>query len=312
MSFYDRPDDGQGGVAWASPPAPETTSLSGLRTALTVLLAVAALVSVITIVALLLRIRVVGDYLSGTAEVGRIDAADDFVVTSNVLWIVMLVATAPVFIVWQYRHAKNARVLGSTSWGPGWAIGGWFIPIANAFLPVRQLYVASKFSDPRQNGAGIVIAWGLTWAITNVVTRAAGRQETNTLEDFRSVDTTSIVGEVLSIAAAGLAILMVRELTRKQETMLSERLALLGQPAQNVWPAPAYGPPSYGQQPVPYGQQPPPAWQPPAGAPPYSPPQATPPAGPSPFATRPEAAPENPGGPQSPPTPPPVPPSSTP
>ncbi|TDC49920.1 DUF4328 domain-containing protein [Jiangella ureilytica] len=302
MSFYDQPDHGQGGVAWAAPPAPESTSLSGLRTALTVLLGVAALIGLVTVVASGVRIRVVGDFIAGSADVERLDAADDLVVISGWLWILIVLAIAPVFIVWQYRHARNARVLGSTSWGPGWAIGGWFIPIANFVLPVRQLWVASKFSDPRQNGAGIVIAWGITWAITTTVSRAAGRQETNTLEDFRSMDTTSLVGGVLGIAAAGLAILMVRELTRKQETMLSERLALLGRPAQAAWPPP-------------YGRQPSPAWQPHAGPAPYPTPPVnpvTPPAGPSPFAPRPDTAPGNPGAPRTPPAPPPVPPSSTP
>ncbi|MBB5786064.1 DUF4328 domain-containing protein [Jiangella mangrovi] len=252
MSFYDQPDPGQGGVAWApQPPAVQVSHLRGLRTALTVLLGVSALISVVTIVALLLRIQVIDDYVGGTADAERLGAADDFAVTSNRVWLVMLVVNASVFIVWQYRHAKNARILGSTSWGPGSAIAGWFIPIANVFLPVRQLWVASKFSDPRQNGAGIVIAWWLTVFIGGMVMRASGSQESNTIEDFRSADTAAAVGEVLSIVSAGLAILMVRELTRKQETRLSERLALLGGTAQTAWPA-SYGqqlPPSYGQPP---------------------------------------------------------------
>ena len=45
-------------------------------------------------------------------------------------------AIGVVFIIWQFRHAKNAQVLGARGGlGPGWAIGGWFIPLANYVLP---------------------------------------------------------------------------------------------------------------------------------------------------------------------------------
>lgn len=43
-------------------------------------------------------------------------------------------------LVWIYRAATTARALGIPGrYSPGWAVGGWFIPIANLFIPVQCL-----------------------------------------------------------------------------------------------------------------------------------------------------------------------------
>src|SRR5262245_14862724 len=49
----------------------------------------------------------------------------------------VLVYTAVVFIVWLYRARRNLAIWGilGLGWGPGWAIGGWFIPLANLLIP---------------------------------------------------------------------------------------------------------------------------------------------------------------------------------
>ncbi len=57
------------------------------------------------------------------------------------------------FIVWQFRHAKNARALGERGGlGPGWAIGGWFVPLANFVLPGVQIHQSSRMSDSAAAG----------------------------------------------------------------------------------------------------------------------------------------------------------------
>ncbi len=60
-----------------------------------------------------------------------------------------------VFIIWQFRHAKNAQVLGAYGGlGPGWAIGGWFVPFANYVLPAMQMHQSSRASDIEGRAAG--------------------------------------------------------------------------------------------------------------------------------------------------------------
>lgn len=76
-------------------------------------------------------------------------AADNAVLTLAVLVIILTLATAAVFIAWQYNHALNAVALrGPLDLGPGWAIGGWFIPLANLVLPFLQIRQAARASDP--------------------------------------------------------------------------------------------------------------------------------------------------------------------
>ncbi|TDE09124.1 DUF4328 domain-containing protein [Jiangella asiatica] len=259
MSFYDNPDH-----QWdradlrPAPRAGDPASLGGLRTALTVLLAIIAAISAVTVVAYLLRIAYVVDVLDdGGADPDRADALDAFMAACVVLWTLMLLAIAPVFIVWQYRHAKNARLLGSVMWGPGWAVGGWFIPIANLFIPARQVYVSSRFSDPRGRAAGVVVGWWLCLVLASTLNRAVSTYEPeglgyDYLRGLRTADSLGVAAEMAFIAASVLAVVMVRRLSDRQDEALRQRLARLGgptAPSYAAWPMPPgaeatpYGPP---------------------------------------------------------------------
>ena len=326
MSFYDQPDR-----QWADPqrspqqPAGEPSDLRGLSTALTILLAVSALVSVLSVLAHAGRIGYIDEVNeSGSIDSDRADAADGFVVVSSlILWFLVGAAVASVFIVWQYRHAKNARLLGAGGGltSPGWAVGGWFIPIANAFLPARNLYTTARYSTAERRAPGIVVVWAVTFGLAYLL-RLVGSPpqdpaDADYLDRLRASDGLALAAHVLYIAAAVLAIVMVRRLSARQHAALDARLAMVSaQPqAYGSWPAPPpgspYGQPAYGQAPygqAPYGQ---PSYGPPPSGSPYgqNPPQGQNPP-PSPFA--PPPAERSPSGPEGPPAPPPVPPSSTP
>lgn len=58
-------------------------------------------------------------------------------------------AAAIVTMIWMYRIAKNHRTLhrGGT-WGPGWAIGGWFLPPLLYVIPFLMFRELWKASDP--------------------------------------------------------------------------------------------------------------------------------------------------------------------
>ena len=86
----------------------------------------------------------------------------------------LTIAVFVLTIVWQWRLAKNHELLGrpGTTFGPGWAIGAWFIPIANLVLPFLQFRDLWKGSDaglPRgspdwkrqSTGALLWVWWGL-------------------------------------------------------------------------------------------------------------------------------------------------------
>ncbi|WP_116949920.1 DUF4328 domain-containing protein [Jiangella endophytica] len=344
MSFNDHPDQRWGDAQWAPPPpAGEPSSLGGLRTALTVLFVVISVASVLSIGAYAGRIGYVNEVQeSGSIDRGRAEDADAFVGGAGLLWVLVFLAIAVVFIVWQYRHAKNARLLGAQDGvrRPGWAIGGWFIPLANLVIPALNLYGNGRASDiegrhgaapAERRGPAIVVVWAVCWGLAVSLDRGAQTSVPDSLsadylDRLQSADGLSLAANFGYIAAAVLAILMVRTLTLRQEAALATRPALGAQQPYAAWPAapPAapYGQPGYGQpagagygQPV-YGQ---PSYEPPAGSPygqppaaPYAQPQPQPQPGqnspPSPFAARTDPPPD-PDGPPSAPAPPPVPPS---
>ena len=129
-------------------------------------------------------------------------------------------------IIWQFRHAKNAEALGARGGlGPGWAIGGWFIPIANFVLPALQMFQSSKASDmsgPRHGraakGAGIVIAWAVAFAVGALLLGSSGAlvqadgegnliiESIQDVEDAASSDRSAGVGYVVFVFAAILGI----------------------------------------------------------------------------------------------------------
>jgi hypothetical protein len=243
----------------------------GLATAVIVLLAVMAVLSLARAGAHANRASLLDDMLNGgflsmdASDVDRADRADGTVALSNALFVLGLLITGVVFIVWQYRHAVNARALSgrhdAPGPGPGWAIGGWFLPFANLVLPGAQLYGSSRASDPALplrvgagTGAGagspIVVLWAVVLGVASVIERvgAFGSPDQDGALRFDDVDEFSrdliaadrlvAVGATAYVVAAVLAIVMVRRLTARQD----RRAAALTAAATGALPS--SGPPS--------------------------------------------------------------------
>lgn len=77
----------------------------------------------------------------------------------------IMITTAVLLIVWLYRARQNLDKLGTAegAMGPGWAIGGWFIPFANLVIPFRVMAAVARGSLPR-SGRLTALLWG--WWLT--------------------------------------------------------------------------------------------------------------------------------------------------
>jgi len=72
------------------------------------------------------------------------------------------------FLVWIHRVFVAIRQSGgTTSWSPGWAVGGWFVPLANAVIPWLTVREALKALGKPTVLAG---AWWLTWLVVMPMT----------------------------------------------------------------------------------------------------------------------------------------------
>lgn len=308
MSSYlpPPPDAGTGGwnpvgpYATSSMPRPPMRSLKGLSVALLVLLILVALTEVGAAAARSNRAGLL-DELSGSpfgsaVSVSEMSDADDAVAAFSGIHVLLLLAAGIVFIIWQFRHAKNAEVLGARGGlGPGWAVGGWFIPIANLVLPTVQIFQSSKASDvtSRQEGRSpkgstLAIVWGVLFSLGLIVLAAGGAlapadddgdfeiDSFEDVDDLASSDRTASAGHVILIPAAVLGIVMTRTLSKKQAAAFAAA-------------TPAGPPGQPGAFPPPPGAPPPPPWSTQPPPPPPSSPGSDPPIPPPPGAMPPPA-----------------------
>ncbi|WP_327256370.1 DUF4328 domain-containing protein [Streptomyces sp. NBC_01244] len=155
------------------------------------------------------------------ASIDGLDALVGFLQQSTML------ATVVVFIIWFHRVRCNAEVFrpDGFSQSAGWAIGGWFVPIANLFLPyrtARETWDASAQYAPdgsyRHVSGAPVVAWWLTFIAGSVISKVAAWNYAKTAahEGLRDAFLLGAVGDLTTVVAAVLAVLFVRGLTLMQ------------------------------------------------------------------------------------------------
>lgn len=152
-------------------------------------------------------------------------------------------ATMVLFLIWAYSAAANVRAFGNELLriSPGWAVAWWFIPFASLWKPYQAMSEAWRASDvsarqvstvewTKRSAGALVKAWwalylssGLiaTFSIVPVMMttmNAVMRGETNFTPPHPSF-ALGMIAEVLSLGAAICAILVLREITRRQDEM---------------------------------------------------------------------------------------------
>jgi len=151
-------------VPGALPPTPAQPlrRTSGLATALVALLAAQIALIVAEILARYIQADILRDLqANGLVTQHTLDRADGWVSGTAAIDGLAFVATVVVWCVWQHHAQANAVVLsgGGTRFTPGWAVGWWFIPIANLWKPfqtVRELWKSSH-----GDGWQTVATWSL-------------------------------------------------------------------------------------------------------------------------------------------------------
>ncbi|WP_030723622.1 DUF4328 domain-containing protein [Streptomyces sp. NRRL F-2580] len=148
-----------------------------------------------------------------------------------------LLVTGIVFIVWFHRVRTNAEVFapGADKLALGWAIGAWFVPFANLWLPYRIAVTTWGSSTPLGTDGGyrrfpltLVNLWWGAFALSRVLGWYGGMSysRAQSTDAVRDAATTMLAGDVLDIAAALLAVLFVRRLTAMQHARAAQRPAV--------------------------------------------------------------------------------------
>ncbi len=141
--------------------------------------------------------------------------------------------TVTMFLVWLHRAHSNLPSLQAQNleFTPGWAVGWWFIPFANLVKPyqaVREVWFESDpavgndervFLSASLRTAPVYVGfWWALWLISNIVSNIAGRvYDPDTMSDIELGGLIFIIPSALSIVAAILAIMVVKDITARQE-----------------------------------------------------------------------------------------------
>jgi hypothetical protein len=224
--------------------------LGGLGTWVSIALGATMLGAVIELIGNQRYIGVESDLINGKPQTFQhVQSVTHASHTIHTIVLLLALATAILFIVWFHRAYRNLVRAGIADlrFSPGWAIGGWFIPI---FSLVRQKQIANDIwkasASARTVGIGrwremplaslvnwwwgVWIAAGLLGGFGNFRVSHADSQVHSeygvrtvvtttfqTLKDERTGIWISQVGLIGLIVAGALAIRFVREVSRMQD-----------------------------------------------------------------------------------------------
>jgi hypothetical protein len=155
---------------------------------------------------------------------------DDVVVFfAAAFYVLVLIGTIVCFTRWEHRVARNAKLLdGGFTYSPAWAVGWWFVPVANLVLPYRVIGELWRASARGAAAApGYLGAWWGCLVGSVLLGNLAGRvsAEATSAPVAQLADIIDLFSHSLLVAAALLALRLVGDLTRRQLETAAQRLA---------------------------------------------------------------------------------------
>ncbi|MDQ3920581.1 MAG: DUF4328 domain-containing protein [Acidobacteriota bacterium] len=193
------------------------------------------LANLAALVSSLLQLSMLSDVAAGVRYTrSQLQSNDLRQAAITVLCLIVYVALAAVFLLWVHRAYRNLRALGNPerllNHSPGWAVGSFFIPLVNLYLPYKIVREIWDLSDPnvrtqddlmfsQPGGSPLLVVWWLSWIAVNIVGSIIFQLGLGA----RSLDTLLwmtkglIIMRALNVVAAVLALLVVRQIDRRQE-----------------------------------------------------------------------------------------------
>jgi Domain of unknown function (DUF4328) len=223
----------------AVPAAASFKALSPLAQIVAVVFIVTALFNAASVVSAVATLQATKDIAAGADEDLR-KAAEQ---RSGLLAVADLAVALPtvilfcVFVARANRNAWTLRPRTRLEFTPGWAVGWFFIPLANLWKPyqaMREIWRASQEdNDPRLAWdmapiPAIVPCWWGLYIGQSIVGRIASRLAGRDSDGAALLETQAwaeIVAGILGIAAALVAAAMVRQLARLQDGRERVRMA---------------------------------------------------------------------------------------
>jgi Domain of unknown function (DUF4328) len=164
------------------------------------------------------EIRLLGRLIDGEVlSPSLLEASDSRAALLGGLQGLAYLAAAVLFIRWFHRAYRNLDALGShRNHGTGWAIGGWFVPIMNLWVPYQvttDILLAGEAPTAQRRGYLLIRAWWAGWVISIIGLRLIGLQDPDTVTGFQNHALVAVVLRFVAMATAVLAIVVVGRIT---------------------------------------------------------------------------------------------------
>ncbi|MFJ3926434.1 DUF4328 domain-containing protein [Streptomyces sp. NPDC090022] len=154
-------------------------------------------------------------------------------ILAGLLQLLTVLPTIVVFIIWFHRVRSNGGIFRPDGFtlGRGWAIGAWFVPVANLVMPCRialQTWRASTQRGPdgsdRPAPVALLMSWWAFWVLGAILGRVFSRiyMSADTVDELLPAGRLGIAADLVTMVAGVLAVLFVRRLTAMQNTMATE------------------------------------------------------------------------------------------
>jgi len=169
----------------------------------------------------------------------------------GLLQLVLAIGGTVAYLMWVHRTYRNVPALGARGlrFGPGWAVGYYFIPIMNLFRPFQVMKETWQASDPEWEdneglawsstpSSGLLAAWWFFYLISVFAGQFAMRTsfQTKNVSDFILSDVAMIISDAVDLVSIPLIMLVIWRVDARQ-TQRSRRLGLENDPNNPHWTA---------------------------------------------------------------------------
>lgn len=160
--------------------------------------------------------RIETDFESVTSA--EADRVDGFVSSMTSVMFLAYFVIFVLLVTWLFKLTKTNRTNGANfSKSNGWAIGGFFIPFANLFIPYKFLKENIQFRQLKSQSAeklnNQLKIWWFSYLGATVLARAVTNMPGETASELKASDATSIVGALVFLVACVFAAQVVKGVT---------------------------------------------------------------------------------------------------
>lgn len=196
--------------------------LGKLHNGLQVLLIISGLLASASLASSLQQIAMLGQPFVSRAAAEANDSRQQLVAE---LYGAGFLLTMVVFGCWLVRAHRNLRAMGAMDLtvSPGWAVGYFFIPVVNLWMPYQATELLWRAShDPARwqsaKRSWILPAWWTAWIVAAISGRIAGVmfRSAETAEALRTATWCSAIGETSAVALHILALVLILRIASAQ------------------------------------------------------------------------------------------------